>query len=134
LHRETESVRVDGASRSGLYFRGLMTNGHYNRVGIKARDGPQDARDHRFAGDFVEHLGALRTHPSTKSGGKNHGGERSWHRSDQASREANSRSQVFFLNNASSFARPLSAGETDFAEAYAILEDDFTTAMKTVHR
>ena len=56
-----------------------MTDDDHRRVGIKARDGAEDTRDHRLAGDFMEHLGAVGAHPGTESGGKNHGGERRRH-------------------------------------------------------
>ncbi len=83
LRRETrECSRHDAACGGfdrGLNFASLMTDDHYQRVGLKARDRAHHARDHRLPSDLVQHLGSLGAHPGAQTGGENYRGERSWH-------------------------------------------------------
>src|SRR5271163_2183786 len=82
LDRGTQGTRRDCGSRGIFDLIGLMANHEDQRIRIEARDDADDTRDHRLATEFVEHLGAIRSHPGAESGGEDYGGERRFHWSD----------------------------------------------------
>ncbi len=75
LQSYTDRVSFDCDSRGGCDHFGLMTDDDHERVWREARDRAQHSRDHRFAGDLVQHLGAIGTHPGAEAGSKDYGGE-----------------------------------------------------------
>ena len=68
LAGETQLCAWQGPAR-GVFDRGrLMADDDDERVDVESSERAQRPRDHRFAAEFVEDLGARRAHPRAESG------------------------------------------------------------------